>query len=73
MTVPDLGSAAVARASARAGVTAAELAQLRRAQQSGAPESSLDRLDAEITRRAAARREAGQGTVRRAGVGSRGR
>jgi lysophospholipase L1-like esterase len=73
VAVPDLGSAAVARASAQAGVPAAELAQLRRAQQSGAPERTLDRLDAEITRRAAARREAGPSTVRRAGVRPRGR
>ena len=54
---PDLGTAAVARASARAGVTRAELAQLRRAQASGASNRELDRLDAQITRRAAARQD----------------
>jgi lysophospholipase L1-like esterase len=63
--VPDLRSAAVTRASIKAGVTPAELARLRRAQQSGAPNSTLDRLDAEISRRAAARRAAAASTVRR--------
>jgi len=55
-TVPDLGSAAVTRAAARAGITATELARLRRAQQRGASHDVVDRLDAELTRRAAARR-----------------
>jgi lysophospholipase L1-like esterase len=54
----DLGSVAVARASAAAGVTKAELEQLRRAQEEGAPNQTLDRLDAEITQRAAQRRAA---------------
>jgi hypothetical protein len=65
VTVPDLGSPAVARASAEAGVTQAELARLRRAQQCGAPNSTLDRLDTQITRRAAARRAAARSTARR--------
>jgi lysophospholipase L1-like esterase len=71
LTVPDLGSAAGVRASLQAGVTAGELAQLRRAQQSGAPDSTLDRLDAEITRRAAARREAARSRLGPAAATSR--
>lgn len=55
-SVPDLDSTAVRRASARAGVSPAELARLRRAQRSGADQASLDRLDATLTRRAAERR-----------------
>jgi len=54
---PDLGTAAVTRASARAGVTRAELAQLRHALASGTSNRELDRLDARITRRAAARQD----------------
>jgi lysophospholipase L1-like esterase len=73
VTVPDLGSAAVARASAKAGVTPAELARLRRAQQSGAPNRTLDRLDAEITRRAAARRAAASADGRHVRLPGRGR
>ena len=53
---PDLSTAAVTRAAARAGVTRAELAQLRHALRTGASNAALDRLDAQITRRAAARR-----------------
>jgi len=52
---PDLSTPAVTRAAARAGVTAGELAQLRRALRSGAANQTLDRLDEQITRRAAAR------------------
>ncbi len=55
---PDLNSAAVARAAARAGVTKAELKRLRNAQQSGASNAALDRLDAKITARAAQRLDA---------------
>ena len=54
--VPDLSSPALVRASLQAGVTRAELARVVRAQQSGAAPRTLDRLDAELTRRAAARR-----------------
>ena len=55
---PDLNSAAVARAAARAGVTKAELKRLRNAQRSGASNAALDRLDAKITARAAQRLDA---------------
>ena len=54
---PDLEAPAFVRASLAAGVTRAELTQLARAQQTGAPADVLDRLDAELTRRAAARLE----------------
>jgi lysophospholipase L1-like esterase len=52
--LPDLSSPAVARAAARAGVTKAELRQLRKAMRDGASNAVLDRLDAKIT--AAAKR-----------------
>ena len=55
---PDLSSAAVARAAARAGVTKAELKRLRNAQRSGASNAALDRLDAKITAKAAQRMDA---------------
>ena len=55
---PDLGSAAVARAAARAGVTKAELKRLQIAQRSGASNAALDRLDAKITAKAAQRLDA---------------
>ena len=55
---PDLNSAAVARAAARAGVTKADLKRLRHAQESGASNAALDRLDAKITARAAQRLDA---------------
>ena len=54
---PNLDTAAVTRASVRAGVTRAELRKFRRALASGASNQTLDRLDAEITRRAAARQQ----------------
>ena len=52
--LPDLNSPAVAQAAARAGVTKAELRQLRTAQRDGTSNTALDRLDARIT--AAAKR-----------------
>ena len=52
---PDLRTAAVTRASVRAGVTKTELAKFRRALRSGTSNRALDRLDAQLTRRAAAR------------------
>ena len=55
ITVPDLAGRDVARAAAAAGVTKAELRRLRVAQVDGTTNAALDRLDAEITRRAAAR------------------
>jgi lysophospholipase L1-like esterase len=54
--IPELNRADVARAAARAGVTKAELRQLRTAQRSGASNAELDRLDAKITKAAAQRR-----------------
>jgi lysophospholipase L1-like esterase len=56
--IPDLNRADVTRAAARAGVTKAELRQLRAAQRSGASNADLDRLDAKITKAAAQRRAA---------------
>lgn len=55
-TVPDLDSAATARAAAKAGVTKKELAQLRQAQHDRVPNAELDRLDAKITAKAAKRK-----------------
>ncbi len=49
LRLPDLNSPAVTRAAARAGVTRAELRQLRAAQRSGTSNIALDRLDARIT------------------------
>jgi lysophospholipase L1-like esterase len=54
LRLPDLDSSSVAQAAARAGVTRAELRQLRAAQRNGASNATLDRLDARIT--AAAKR-----------------
>ena len=51
----DLGSAKVSRAAARAGVTEAELRRLRAAQRAKIPNAQLDRLDRQITARAAKR------------------
>ena len=54
--VPDLSGPEAARAAHRAGITATELSRLRRAQQSGASNAQLARLDEQIMARAAARR-----------------
>lgn len=56
--LPDLGTAAVTRASLAAGLTRAELAGFRRAQRTGAGDAELDRLDATLTARGAQRRAA---------------
>ena len=53
--VPALGTAATTRASLAAGLTRAELARFRRAVRAGADRATLERLDATLTRRAAAR------------------
>jgi lysophospholipase L1-like esterase len=56
--VPDLSSPEVTLAAVRAGVTKSELRGLRAAQQRGASNAELDRLDATITAAAAKRRAA---------------
>lgn len=58
-STPVLSTAAVTRASLAAGLTRAELERFRRAQRTGAGDAELDRLDATLTARAAARRAAG--------------
>ncbi|MBA3529339.1 MAG: SGNH/GDSL hydrolase family protein [Propionibacteriaceae bacterium] len=54
--VPDLNTARAERAARKAGITTAELDQLRRAQRNGASNAALERLDERITEKAAQRR-----------------